>query len=552
MRGVYLNYDSSANQLKLVIRPQEVDVKELNEAALVSHVRKTYGQLYLFEDQIKAACKAAINAQKLQQYNPIEEVAGEPRDSSVRFSVASDKLSATLEYQVGFGGKSYELSDLMDLATQAGIKRGLSRKRLEDVLQRVKTSKAGTEIKDVVAKGLPAKNGRSSKLIPLVPNALDRILRPQSISLSRVDMRDLGEIVCVKPGTELVERRPPGKGRPGYTVTGEVLEPREGEWLPLKPGDGTYVCPHNENLLRAEIAGMPKFQDEKMWVDDVFMSRGVNVGSGNINYDGAVVVNGDVSEKMRIIATGDITINGFVESAHLESGGDIIITQGAMGKHDEDSDTEYSGKLIAQGNVHIQHGQGLDIQCNGNVTVGKQLAYSRIRCGGDVIVGPLENPNGNLFACEIQCEGIVHSGSLGAVSGSHLFVDFSAGLNAILERIDSVDELKKLLRDHIQRHSKKMEQFRDRQIPADLQHRMTELVGRYRDERTMFQQVLVTLEHLNKSKTRYLNDIGLKAMKQLYPGVVVKLNNRTWKADREYSTGHVHYVGHQWQYDPIL
>ncbi|MFC7001824.1 hypothetical protein ACFQMB_10130 [Pseudobowmanella zhangzhouensis] len=115
-----------------------------------------------------------------------------------------------------------------------------------------------------------------------------------------------------------------------------------------------------------------------------------------------------------------------------------------------------------------------------------------------------------------------------------------------------MDELKKLLRDHIQRHSKKMEQFRDRQIPADLQHRMTELVGRYRDERTMFQQVLVTLEHLNKSKTRYLNDIGLKAMKQLYPGVVVKLNNRTWKADREYSTGHVHYVGHQWQYDPIL
>ncbi|MBN7827867.1 FapA family protein, partial [Bowmanella dokdonensis] len=140
---------------------------------------------------------------------------------------------------------------------------------------------------------------------------------------------------------------------------------------------------------------MPKFNSGDMWVDETFICKGVNVGTGNINYDGAVIVNGDVTEKMIITASGDVTINGFVESAIIQAGGDIIITQGAMGKQAENDKNEYSTKLSAQGSIHVQHGQGLEISCNGNVTVGKQLAHSNIICRGSVIVGPIDNPNGN-------------------------------------------------------------------------------------------------------------------------------------------------------------
>ena len=551
MRGVHLDYDEQQQQLKLEIKPQDIEVKELTDSGVSSLVKKSYGSLFLFEDKISSTVKSAINAAKLHQTETIEAIVAEARETEIRFNFDSDKLIATIEIQAGYGGKTFTAEELTDLAKQQGIKRGLSKKRLLLVAERLATAKPGSSVKEVIAKGLPPRDGKPSKVVPLVPNALDRVLRPQTVSLSRVDMRDLGEIVCVQPGTEILERRPPGEGRAGHDVFGQSLPAAKGEWLPLKPGAGTHVHPDNENILCADIAGMPKFQNDEMWVDDVFISRGVNVGSGNINYDGAVVVNGDVSEKMRIVATGDITINGFVESAIIESGGDIIITQGAMGKHDEDSDTEYSGRLTAKGNIHIQHGQGLDIQCQGNVTIGKQLAYSRIICGGSVTVGPLENPNGNLFACEVQCEGGVRSGTLGAVSGSHLFVDFSSGLNAIVERIESVEDLKNLLRQHIDRHSKKMEKIRKRHIPEELHQRFSELVGRYRDERSLFQELIVTLDKLERSKSHYLGEIGLRATKHLYPGVIVKLNNRTWKAEREYNTANVHYENHQWQYDPM-
>ena len=138
-------------------------------------------------------------------------------------------------------------------------------------------------------------------------------------------MRNLGAIICVQKGTELLRRMPPTEGRNGYTVGGDVINAKSGEWIKFRPGDGTVISDGDENLLLADISGMPKFKDQKMWVDDIFICKGVNVGTGNVDYDGSVLVNGDVTEKMLIHATGDVTVNGFVESATIHAGGDIIM-----------------------------------------------------------------------------------------------------------------------------------------------------------------------------------------------------------------------------------
>ncbi|MDN4501439.1 FapA family protein [Alteromonadaceae bacterium BrNp21-10] len=551
MLGIYLNNLADENYFDLIMHPADIDDTKLTEKSLIAHVKEAHPQLHIIEDNIKQAYRAYIAAKKASNEDEIVERVAEKRDAEVRYVIASDEMSATLEIICAYGGKHLTPTYLKSKALSAGIERGLSTKRLIKMATEARTGLPGAAIKNIVAIGLPAREGKSSRVRPLVPNALERILRPQSVSNSRVDMRDLGEIICVKPGTEILERRPPTKGRAGYTVRGGIIDANSGEWHDLKPGAGTYISDDNPNILRAEMAGMPKFQDGQMWVDDTLISKGVNIGTGNVNYDGSVIVTGDVTEKMKIVASGDITINGFVESAHIEAGGDIIITQGAMGKYDEEEEQEYSGKLIAQGSIHIEHGQGLDILCSGNVTVGKQLAYSRILCQGSITVGPIDNPNGNLFACEIQCQDAIRSGSLGAVSGSHLFVDFSAGYNLISERIDTVDELLELMKGHVNRHQEQIAGIKNRKVPKHLLDKLHDLLGKYRDERTMLQQLMSKAEYLRIAKAQYIERIQLNASKNLYPGVVVKLNNRTWKADREYANAKIHYHEHQWQYDPL-
>ncbi len=551
MNGVKLSMDSQNKYLDLTLEPTDVP-PTLEAKALLAYVKdSTFKNLFFFEEGVKNAADRLVQARTSGSSASIVERIAERRDAELKFEISEDSMFAMLSITAPYGGTIPSLPVLTAKAKQAGVLKGLGIKKLRICLEEANRAAPGAAIKRLIAKGLPPKTGKASKLKPLVANALDRILRPQETSEKRVDMRNLGDIICVKVGTPLLRRLPPGKGRSGVTVRGNIIPPVSGEWRPLRPGDGTVVSDSDENLLVAEIAGMPKFRDEKMWVDATFSCNGVNVGSGNVNYDGAVLVNGDVTEKMVITATGDVTINGFVDSATIQSGGDIIITEGAMGKVNEQA-TEYSTVLIAQGSIHIQHGQGLDITCNGNVTVGRQLAYSKIHCGGSVTVGPIDNPTGNLFSCEIQSQQAVRAGTLGAVSGSSLTIDFSTGFNTLLERKDTLDDLLACLQENNARHKDKVMLLQSKKIPRDLQKKFDEAMDLLNDEIQLMQWLQKKADLMKDNKEAYLANLKLIANKRLYPGVVVKLNNRTWRAEKEYGRAEIKYSGHQWEYEPIV
>ncbi|MBU3002727.1 DUF342 domain-containing protein [Paraglaciecola arctica] len=550
MLGVTLKTDETDRYLDLDILPdlvkQKVEASDIHELIQKSEFK----HFFIFDENIIDAVNSYKSSDENGVSSIIENRIGERRDSQIRCRIVEDQLTALLTVTTGYAGKLPTIDSLLKELHQIGVKRGISTKRLKHIVEQCEQAPPGETFEALVAKGLPPRVGKSSKLKPLVQNALERILKPQTVGSTRVDMRNLGAIICVQKGAELLRRMPPGEGRNGFTVGGEIIKAKPGEWLKFRPGDGTVISDSDENLLLADIAGMPKFKDQKMWVDDIFICKGVNVGSGNVDYDGSVLVNGDVTEKMEISATGDVTINGFVESATIHAGGDIIITEGAMGKVN-DSATEYSTSLTAKGNIHIQHGQGLDITCSGSVTVGRQLAYSRINCGGKVTVGAIDKPNGNIFACTIKCQDAVSAGTLGAVSGSNLNVDFSDGFNTLLERKDTLDELLKKIRQNNTRHFERMNIINSKLIPQDMQDRVDEAKQLFENESQLLQWLENKAQEMHKSKERYQTDIQLMANKRVYPGVIVKLNNRTWRAEREYDRTKICFHGHQWHFEPL-
>jgi uncharacterized protein (DUF342 family) len=551
MLGITLKVDESDLYLDLSITPEMVQ-KSIEANSLHDLIKKSeFNQFFIFDENILDAVSSYKSAVKNNSTTIIEHRIGERRDTQVKCKIEDDQLLVALTLTSGYAGKLPSLKSLMKALNDAGVKRGISKKRLNSLVAACKNAQPAEVFEELVAKGLPARVGKPSKLQPLVQNALERILQPQSSGSSRVDMRDLGAIISVKKGAELLRRMPPTDGRDGYTVTGDVIKAKSGEWVKFRPGEGTVISDKDENLIIADINGMPKFKDQKMWVDDIFTCKGVNVGSGNINYDGSVLVNGDVTEKMEIHATGDVTVNGFVESASIYAGGDIIITEGAMGKVNE-SATEYSTNLSAKGGVHVQHGQGLDIKCNGNVTVGRQLAYSRINCKGKVSVGAVDNPNGNIFACTIKCQDKVTAGTLGAVSGSNLNVDFSDGFNTLLERKDTLDELLRQIRQNNSRHLERINLINSKNIPKDMQDRVDEANQLFNNESQLLQWVESKAKEMKESKEKYQTEIQLIGNKRVYPGVVVKLNNRTWRAEREYDRAKICFHGHQWHFEPLI
>lgn len=68
-----------------------------------------------------------------------------------------------------------------------------------------------------------------------------------------------------------------------------------------------------------------------MMVELIYMVLKVGLVSGNINFDGNVVIKGDVDVGMMVCVIGDIEIGGVVDLVILEVGGNIVVKGGVIG-----------------------------------------------------------------------------------------------------------------------------------------------------------------------------------------------------------------------------
>ena len=159
---------------------------------------------------------------------------------------------------------------------------------------------------------------------------------------------------------------------------------------------------------------------------------------------------------------------------------------------------------------------------------------------------------GNLFACDIMSQGTISAGTLGAVSGSTLKIDFSPGFSKLLERKDELDDLLRQLRDNNARHKEKIKLIKAKLLPSELNAKVEQAVEMYNGESALLHWLELKVLEMRQKKDDYQNDIGLIANKRLYSGVSVKLNNRNWRSEREYDRSRVFYDNHQWHFDPIV
>lgn len=549
IKGLSLKTAKKGKQLQVVLKPEEVVPKLLDAESIIREIGySSYAEYYLFESQISVFIdRIKTGEQAVDASKNYVCIAGEVRDSEITIELSEDKMEASLTVTKPYAGRLPTMESILELIDQYSVKKGISKKRIERLLQEVAEGKVpGKAHKMVIAKGLPARNGKDSRIKSLAPSPFELILKPATREDGTADMRDLGGIFTVDENQEVAKRVPPTNGRHGYDVTGNQIKALPGELKPIKLGENTVISPNDENLIIATCPGVPKFKNNVQHVSDVTVTKGVNIATGNLQIKGAILVNGDVTESMEVEATGDITINGFVESATVRAGGDIVITEGATGKvHVEDC------RLFAEGNIFIQHGQGMTIVCGGNIQAINQLAYSKITCNGAITVGKPEKPMGNLFACEITCEGRIVAGTIGAKSGSSLSVDFSPGYNLLDKNREGVRGLRKKLREKITEHKTQLNHLEDLKLPEHLKERLSKANQIFEYESYLLQWLDDQMDELEDIKQDYERNIGIVANEVLFQNVVLKLNNQIWRAQREYQASKLWLMSGKWEYDPL-
>lgn len=543
VKGIKLKTYKHNTQLAVVFEPllldSPIDAKTLNQLVL----RSEYDDFFLLDNAIYEVCDVLNSKMIDNNAEAIEYIIGQAKDAVVEVTVTADKMYAELIVTAPYHGHTPNLQEMLSILHANGVKRGIGKKRIREFILDIEDSKPGIVCTQIVAKGLPPKQGKNSYLKPTVPNALERVLAPKESGDEKVDMRDFGELICVSPNQEVARRVAPSKGRRGFTVTGDVIDSEPGKWKPIKMGDNVYIPDTHKNTVLAKVAGLPKFANQKISVDDVLVTKGVNVATGNVKYAGAVIVNGDVTEKMRIMSDGDITINGFVESAYIESGGDIIITQGATGKMND-----VDCQLIARGSLFLEHGQGLHINTTGNVTVAKQLAYSNVSCKGDLTIGTGSKPMGKIFASTIEAYSRITAGYVGAVSGSELIIDYTLGFETLQTKFDSMLALFKDLSSKNADHEIKVSNINNRSKSNKNESKLAELNKELELERVFLNWLRINMEDLKQQTINYETEMRVKANHTLFPGVNMKFRKSNWKVDKEYSRGKIIRDEDKWVY----
>ncbi|WP_145134909.1 DUF342 domain-containing protein [Paenibacillus sp. Y412MC10] len=206
----------------------------------------------------------------------------------------------------------------------------------------------------------------------------DKEHRPLETEDGRVDYKELISLNNVMKGQLIAKRIPPEPGKPGLSVTGEMIPFKPGKEAYFKVGKNVVVDPEN-TAMYAAIDGLIATTDKgKINVFPVYEVNGdVDYSVGNIDFVGTVVIRGNVLTGFRVKAAGDIRVVGGVEGAELEAEGSIEITSGIIGYN--------KGYVKAGQHVKSSFIQDGNVIAGEDVIVSQSIMHSNIRAGRNVL-----------------------------------------------------------------------------------------------------------------------------------------------------------------------
>lgn len=212
--------------------------------------------------------------------------------------------------------------EVLSALRKRGVTNGIDREAVERAI-RIPTGEAV-----LVATGTEPEKGEDARIEACFQ---DGEYQEKSTNALWVDNFDYGLIASIEAGEVIARKIPAKPGKPGMDVTGRKLDPPGTRDVQLKAGPGAKLSAGGNEAI-ATINGRPMLRGSTASVITVYKVKGnVDKKTGNINFSGDVVVEGNVLDAMKVRAGGSVRIEGYTTHCRIEAGGDIIIGKNAVG-----------------------------------------------------------------------------------------------------------------------------------------------------------------------------------------------------------------------------
>ena len=376
----------------------------------------------------------------------------------------------------------------------------------------------------VIARGEPPVDGKDGTIEFKVK--LSSGNRFTALKDGRVDFKEHDLYTSVEKGQLLavVTRGEPGV-KNGRTASGKVIEAKEGKSTELRTGHNISVEDREGSLHFYSLIDGRLFTDKGgISVEPLMVIEG-NVGpeTGNLDFNGAITIKGEISDGFRVTAKKDVTIFGNVGNARVTSEGNILIVGGIIGKT--------NGFVSAKGNVIAKFAESAIIEAGGSVVIHRAALNCRIRAG-DRIVATREK--GHLIGGELKAKNGIDAKVLGNESeqrtdvyvGSDFFVEKNLeGVRESLRKHDAVAKKLTLLLEKLARANHDPER-----LPEKLKTSYIEATRRKA-------LILLAMDKLRKTEAEHLAqleelaDAQVVAHEVLHPGVRLFFGKHLYEPD---------------------
>lgn len=294
----------------------------------------------------------------------VEWPAGEALASRITVTVSEDLMTATVTATPPMkGAADPDRADLAAALEAAGVVHGID----EDALGRLVHERLYNE-DIVVARGTEPVHARSAAIrYHFDPHRGKPYL---VMEFDRINLRELNFIENKEEGDLLAEVLPPVTPEDGRNVYGQPV-PANRDVVPveLTPGPNT-VRSEDGTRIHAEADGNVRLVDGAVTIEPLVTVESVDYQTGNIRFDGSVVVEKDVADGFTIEAGGDVQVGRGVGRATIRAGGNVLLKTGVNGGGACDID--------AEGNIFAKYVEGATLRCHGNLFVEEAIMHSHV------------------------------------------------------------------------------------------------------------------------------------------------------------------------------
>lgn len=463
-------------------------------------------------------------------------------DASVQVIVSDDKMSAKAKVTNAIGGKAVDLEMIKMAAQEAGIKFGLKGSLVTACINAAKSTAVGERFEHQVAQGQLPVNGKNAKLKPLVSLFAEKVRTPKQTEDGKADLRDLGNIETVEENTPILEKIPFTLGKSGYNVFAEKIPAAPGEDVELMVGSGTKIDDKNHFVLLATQTGLARFNGRMMEVDDVVVYPQLDPKQGNIKFKGSVIIKGDISPEMKVIATGDVVVGGFVESSTIKCGGQLTLMSGASGKASDDGEN-YNCKLMSGADVIVAFANQCEITAKHSVVVRKQISHCNVTADA-MTVGTGDKPKGQVAGGRFYLCKSLRAGTIGTESNVHCDISMNRTYDVFRVKEAELSTWIDTLQERYDAQEAEFNRVMDPAVKEQCQQKMTVLkrkLDKYQGHRSA----------LMAKRREYMERVNVEIFHALYPKVTFYVSNRVHQTDAIKGPSRVHIEDYELIVEPL-